>query len=245
MTKRKAHVITISSLKGGVGKTTLTLWLAGIYAYMGKKVLIMDMDIYTGAIALSLNLKCKKDFYTLNEALNNRSIKNIESHVTKYQDNIDVLASPNDPRLASKISSSYVGTIIERLRSLYDIILIDTNHILTDINIVLLDYTDQVLYLVTPDIACLRNMRSMIYIYKQMKKNPKVELCAVISEDRWIRVSGEAVFDERAEAKRQMLEENPRLKKIYNENDKIFEVFYLKNMSAKIHSLYTSPETVC
>ena len=171
MTKRKAHVITISSLKGGVGKTTLTLWLAGIYAYMGKKVLIMDMDIYTGAIALSLNLKCKKDFYTLNEALNNRSIKNIESYVTKYQDNIDVLASPNDPRLASKISSSYVGTIIERLRSLYDIILIDTNHILTDINIVLLDYTDQVLYLVTPDIACLRNMRSMIYIYKQMKKN--------------------------------------------------------------------------
>ncbi len=81
--------------------------------------------------------------------------------------------------------------------------------------------------------------------YKQMKKNPKVELCAVISEDRWIRVSGEAVFDERAEAKRQMLEENPRLKKIYSENDKIFEVFYLNNMSAKIHSLYTSPETVC
>lgn len=171
MTKRKARVITISSLKGGVGKTTFTLWLAGIYAKMNKKVLVMDMDVYTGAIALSLNLKTKKDFYTLNEALSNRSINKIESHITKYKDNIDVLASPNDPRLASKISSSYIGTIIERVKTLYDVILIDTNHIMTDINVILLDYTDEVLYLVTPDPVCLRNMRSMLHIYKKMKKD--------------------------------------------------------------------------
>ena len=81
--------------------------------------------------------------------------------------------------------------------------------------------------------------------YRQMQENPRIELCAVISEDRWIRVNGEAVFDERPEAKKAMLETNPRLKKIYNENDKIFEVFYLDNMSAKIHSLYAGPEFVC
>ena len=171
MTKKKTHVITISSLKGGVGKTTFTLWLAGIYAKMNKKILIMDMDVYTGAIALNLNLKTKKNIYTLTEALDSRSVNKMESYVTKYNDNIDVLASPNDPRLASKISSQYIGTIIDRMKTLYDIILIDTNHILTDVNIVLLDYTDNVLYLVTPDPVCLRNTRSMIYIYKKMQKS--------------------------------------------------------------------------
>ena len=81
--------------------------------------------------------------------------------------------------------------------------------------------------------------------YRQMVKNKKIELCAPINEDRWLRVSGQIVFDFRTEAKRAMLEANPGLKKIYSENDKIFEVFYLSNMQAKIHSTYAEAETIC
>ena len=39
-------IITISSVKGGVGKTTLTINLAGLYFLMKKKVLIIDLDLY-------------------------------------------------------------------------------------------------------------------------------------------------------------------------------------------------------
>ena len=81
--------------------------------------------------------------------------------------------------------------------------------------------------------------------FKQMMNTPKIELCAQISEDRWIRVSGKVVFDYRPEAKRAMIEANPELKKMYSEDDKIFEVFYLSNMAAQIHSLHASPEVIC
>lgn len=81
--------------------------------------------------------------------------------------------------------------------------------------------------------------------YKQMKKTPKVELCAIIGDDRWIRVNGEVVFDNSPEAKLAMLSSNPELKKIYNEYDKIFEVFYLKNMHAKISCSYSEAEVIC
>ena len=37
-------VITVSSVKGGVGKTTMVLNLAGIYCGLNKKVLIIDLD---------------------------------------------------------------------------------------------------------------------------------------------------------------------------------------------------------
>lgn len=81
--------------------------------------------------------------------------------------------------------------------------------------------------------------------FRQMQKNKNIELCAMIDEDRWIRVSGKVVFDYSVEAKRAMLEANPELKRIYNENDKIFEVFYLSNLQAKIHSTYQEAEVVC
>ena len=81
--------------------------------------------------------------------------------------------------------------------------------------------------------------------FKQMMVTPKIELCALISEERWIRVSGKIVFDYRPEAKKAMLDANPELRSMYSEDDKIFYVFYLSNMSATIHSTQTEPEEIC
>ena len=67
----------------------------------------------------------------------------------------------------------------------------------------------------------------------------------MLNDDRWIKISGRVVFDNRVEAKRAMLELNPSLRKNYSENDKIFEVFYLADISAKIHSNYSNIEVVC
>ena len=44
MALNKAKVFTITSVKGGVGKTTTVLNLAGIYSRLGKKVLIIELD---------------------------------------------------------------------------------------------------------------------------------------------------------------------------------------------------------
>ena len=81
--------------------------------------------------------------------------------------------------------------------------------------------------------------------YKQLAVNPFVELCAMISDDRWLRINGKIVYDYRPEVKRAMLEAHPELRSMYSENDKIFEVFYLSNMAATIHSNNQEPEVIC
>lgn len=83
------------------------------------------------------------------------------------------------------------------------------------------------------------------HAFKQMNVNPKIELCAMISEDRWLRVSGKIVYDYRPEVKKAMLEANPELRTMYSEDDKIFEVFYLSNMQCTIHSNHSEPEVIC
>ena len=39
------NVITLSSLKGGVGKSSITIQLANCLGMAGKKVLVIDMDL--------------------------------------------------------------------------------------------------------------------------------------------------------------------------------------------------------
>ena len=81
--------------------------------------------------------------------------------------------------------------------------------------------------------------------YKQISENPFIGICTMLDEDRWLKLTGTAIFDASSGAKKAMLDANPSLRKMYNENDKIFEVFYLDKLTAKIHSNYDSPEVIC
>lgn len=79
-------------------------------------------------------------------------------------------------------------------------------------------------------------------VYKQIEKNPNVELCA-FKDGKWIRVSGKLVADDRREAKKDMLDKNPDLRGMYNEDDDNTIVLYLENAKAVISS-FTDDEKV-
>ena len=163
-------IITISSVKGGVGKTTMTLNLAGIYCELNKRVLIMDLDLYSGGIAASLNVKNKKDIYTMIDSMANNRFTELKKYVTTYNKNIDVLACPKDPRMGAKVSGRYIPVIFDLAKKEYDVVLVDTYHILDEINLTALDYSYMTLFIITNDIVDLKNMKSLISIFKDTDK---------------------------------------------------------------------------
>lgn len=158
-------IISISSVKGGVGKTTILLNLAGIYCEFGKKVLIIDMDLFSGGIAISLDIKNTKDVFMLVDSMANNRFTELSKYVTSYNSNIDVLAAPKDPREAMKIDSRYIPLLFEAARKEYDVVLVDTSHVLNDINLTILDYSYMSLFIVTNDLVDLKNMKSLLSIF--------------------------------------------------------------------------------
>lgn len=171
MAINKAKVITITSVKGGTGKTTTVLNLAGTYSLMNKKTLILDFDLYSGGIALALNLDLKTDMYKLAYDMSVNDFKNIEDYTIKYNDYIDVIPSPKDPRYASRIESKYISMILKKVSVKYDVILIDTNHFLDAANLILMDKSDTILYIVNNNPIDIKNLKSMISIHKDLEKN--------------------------------------------------------------------------
>lgn len=80
-------------------------------------------------------------------------------------------------------------------------------------------------------------------VYKQLKENPRVEICAMDGSE-WIRIEGEAVEDDRVEAKQHMLDEHPSLKDRYSADDANTALFYIKNATATITSRSGKPVVI-
>lgn len=80
-------------------------------------------------------------------------------------------------------------------------------------------------------------------VAKQMAANPKVELCA-FHNGQWLRITAEAVWDDRIEAQESMLEAYPSLQRMYKAGDGNTAVYWLKDASATFSSFTAAPETV-
>lgn len=171
MKKQIGKSICMFSGKGGVGKSFLTLCLAGIYESIGKKVLIMDLDLSSGSIAVSMNKEFEKTIYNFVDDYSNNRFKNFLDYVTHYDEQIDLLPSPKDPRQASKIDSKYLEIAIQKASLHYDVVLIDTTHILNETNLVVLDQVDEILFVMQNDPMDLKNMKSLLSIFRDLSKD--------------------------------------------------------------------------
>lgn len=77
-------------------------------------------------------------------------------------------------------------------------------------------------------------------VYKQLLKNPKAEICA-FKDGIWLRVCGDLIPDDRVEAKKDMLDKNPSLRGMYDENDDNTIVLYFENAKAVFYSFTEAP----
>ncbi|MCR4632912.1 MAG: pyridoxamine 5'-phosphate oxidase family protein [Erysipelotrichaceae bacterium] len=79
--------------------------------------------------------------------------------------------------------------------------------------------------------------------YKQLLANPNAEICC-FKDGKWLRIAGKLIPDERVEAKKDMLDKNPGLRRMYDENDDNTIVLYLKDAVATFSSFTEAPKEI-
>lgn len=177
MNELKGKSVCMYSPKGGVGKTILLANIGAIASLNNKKVLLIDFDLFNGTLSMFINEEINKTIYNLTDDLNNNRYKKINDYVYKYNENIDILCAPKDPRQGNKIDSKYIDIILERAANIYDLILIDTYPNLDDISITTLDFADEILFIINNDMFTIKNMKNIINIFEDNGiKNYKVLL---------------------------------------------------------------------
>lgn len=90
---------------------------------------------------------------------------------------------------------------------------------------------------------CTSNQKE---VFREVQKQPDVELCASGENFSWLRLKGKAVFSNDLSLKAKVMEASPIVKSIYTTPDNpTFEIFYLAEAVATIADFSGNPpETI-
>jgi uncharacterized pyridoxamine 5'-phosphate oxidase family protein len=83
-------------------------------------------------------------------------------------------------------------------------------------------------------------------VYKQLVKNPDIEISCMGTDNTWLRVRGKVAMDESRDAKVQAFKEGQMLLQIYPKgaDDEVFVTFYFTEAQATLFSFAGAPKTL-
>jgi pilus assembly protein CpaE len=153
-------VISLFGVKGGVGTTTMAVYLAmHLVRKCGKRVLLIDYKHELGHVALHLGLK--QSMYHFDELLRNADRLDanlLDGFVTRHASGLDVMPSPDSCAPMPEPSAHAISTVMKYLRLRYDFILIDSSLEYRGSFGAITAVSDEVALVATPDVAALRDL---------------------------------------------------------------------------------------
>ena len=163
----KTKIVSITSGKGGVGKSTLTANIAYLMTQYGKNVAILDADIGLANMQILLDTK---PVYTLYDYIENGvSLDNILTK-TKYQ-NITLIAGKSGHKFINENSALYTRVVSEIIQlNSFDIVLIDTGAGLNDYVQEFLNISDEIVAITTTDPSALTDVYALLKMLSVHKK---------------------------------------------------------------------------
>ncbi len=83
-------------------------------------------------------------------------------------------------------------------------------------------------------------------VYKQLSRNPNIEISCMGKDDTWLRIRGKIAFDDSRDAKVQAFQVMPELLNIYPKgaDDETYITFYFTEAQAALYSFSEAPKSL-
>jgi flagellar biosynthesis protein FlhG len=176
MSQKSIRTLSITSGKGGVGKTTLTVNLAYFLAAMGKKVLILDGDMSLANVDIFLK---KNPELSLYDFISGES--ELGDIVVKYSKNIHILPGASGLLQMTQLDSYQKKMLVDGVSQMegdYDYLLIDTASGIADEVLYLSSAAQEVYVVVQPDPASITDSYALMKVMHQKYKTKSFSIVA-------------------------------------------------------------------
>ena len=152
-------VVMVFNAKGGCGKTTIATNLGAYMASTGARVLLVDLDLAFGDVAISLQLRPAASVGDLVAMSGHLDAQGLASVVTRHDSGLHTVCAPSQPRDADGIPGTTVAEMLRVARRFYDFVVVDTPPAFSEHVLVALDMCDLLVLIATLDIPAVKNLR--------------------------------------------------------------------------------------
>jgi pilus assembly protein CpaE len=119
-------LICVLGPKGGIGKTLTSCNLGVTLAEQGESVVLVDLDLQFGDLALSLGLSPERTIYDLVASGGTLDAGKVDSFLAMHPSGARVLLAPVRPDQAASVTPAFLSELYGVLRERYGFVIVDT-----------------------------------------------------------------------------------------------------------------------
>lgn len=192
--------ISITSGKGGVGKTTLVCNMASEFARKGKRVLILDGDLGMANVDIMFNQRAYRNIqHVLDEQCTLKEV------ICNLAPNIDLIPGGSGVYGLSRLDHFQKRALLDQVNSLetaYDILLIDTAPGIDDNVLYLNSAAQEIMVILTPDPSSLTDAYALIKMLHMRNRENRFSVVSNMVRDE---ADGRAIFQKLSDVAAQFL----------------------------------------
>jgi len=175
---KRTRVITVSSGKGGVGKTNFAVNLGIAFSKLGKKVIVMDADLGLANVNVCLGIIPK---YNLFHLIKKQKLMKDIIIDTKY--GIQIVAGASGFSKIANLTDDERRNLIREIDTLSyaDIVIVDTGAGVSKNVISFIMAADEAIILTTPEPTAITDAYGIIKIIATEVNNPNLDIKLVVN----------------------------------------------------------------
>jgi pilus assembly protein CpaE len=167
----------LMGVKGGVGSTTLASHLAIALTRAKQKTLLVDTHIDLGDLTLHLGLEHHN--YGFHELVNNLQrfdAELLQGFVMRHDSGLEVLLSPESFITPPSVTADSILVTLKSLVRMFNNVIVDCGPGLTDMNMSVLEATDELYLVTTPELPAVRNLARYLEYVGQLIPSSKIKI---------------------------------------------------------------------
>lgn len=166
---RNGEIVTVFSNKGGNGATTIAANLAhALVRYQGKKVVVADLVLAHGDVTMFFNVNPAHSVMDLASNAEKADPEFLHSLLVRHSSGVDILADVPRIEDADKITPAQIRDSLFKLRTMFDIVIVDTPHGFDERTLTALEMSDTILLVTLLNLPALKNTQRSLELFSRL-----------------------------------------------------------------------------
>lgn len=162
ITPSEGAIISVYSPKGGAGCSTIATNLALALHNGDSRAALVDGDLQFGDVAVLLNLQPSRSISDVVPHIDALDTDFLSDVMLTHPSGMKILLAPPRPDVAEMVRADDMREVLRSLNLLHDYTVVDTSSYLDDVVLTIMEVSDWILLVTTPDIPSIKNVRLVL-----------------------------------------------------------------------------------